>query len=226
MNTDEMTTIVNSESNANETEIITGSSDTGTSDPREDGTSGDGSDLTDGNSDDDGNESGVGNPGTDDPDSDDNNPAGNETEENGSDNSDDSHGEDNENGPGESAGSRLPMISMVMSACVSLINGETPEEELSSLLDALRAHERIERLLQQIAETESRCKEEVEALREEMEIKVREAYAAGEIAGRNAVITETLTSAEMTDTIPRLGGSPAPCMHQPNSIFDLAARAR
>ncbi len=118
------------------------------------------------------------------------------------------------------------MISMVMSACVSLINGETPDEEMQRLLDALKAHERIDELLRQIAETETRHKEQTEALRREMEQRVTEAYAAGEIAGRNAVITETLTSPGMQEGIPRLGGSPTPRLHQPNSIFDLAARAR
>lgn len=221
MNTDEMTAAASLESNANEMEIITGTDD-GAPGPREDGTSDDGNDITGENGDDDENGRGVGNPGTDGPGSDDNNPAGDAPAGDGTGDSDGSPGES----AGESAGGRLPMIGMVMNACVSLINGDTPDEELSSLLDALRAHERIERLLQQIAETESRCKEEVEALREEMEIKVSEAYAAGEIAGRNAVISETLTSAEMTEALPRLGGSPAPRMHQPNSIFDLAARAR
>lgn len=118
------------------------------------------------------------------------------------------------------------MISMVMRACVGLIDGSTSDDELRQLLDALRAHERIEELTVRLAEAESRHEREIEALRAEYERKVTEAYSAGEIAGRNAVITESLTTPEMMNALPRLGGSTNPRREHPNSIFDLAAGAR
>lgn len=130
---------------------------------------------------------------------------------------------DNSTGPDKTD---MPVLRMVMSACVGLIDGRVSEDEIRRLLDALKAQEEIALLNQKLIEAESRLNEETARLKAEMEQKTAEAYSAGEIAGRNAVITETLAGVSMTEKLPRLSGTPAPAMQTARSIFDLARGAR
>lgn len=117
----------------------------------------------------------------------------------------------------DKSGERLLELRSVLQICAGMIAGDVDAEELRLLLDAIHAREEILRLRERLAE----LREEYEA---EIRVKCDEAYAAGEIAGRNAVITEALLK---SDEIPQITGAPLPTDRRAvASIFDLAATAR
>lgn len=117
----------------------------------------------------------------------------------------------------DKSGERLLELRSVLQICAGMIGGDVDAEELRLLLDAIHAREEILKLRERLAE----LREEHEA---EIKLKCEEAYTAGEIAGRNAVITEALLK---SDEIPQITGAPLPSDRRPvASIFDLAATAR
>lgn len=144
---------------------------------------------------------------------------------------------DGGNGSGASGGSGAddktggasarPLLQNVMSLCVSMIDGAVKEEDFAKLMDAIVAREKILDLEHLLESERAGHKEEImrlkESMAEELERKVAEAYAAGEIAGRNARIEESLRA---VPAVPSLGGTPAATPRRVSSIFDLAASAR
>lgn len=132
----------------------------------------------------------------------------------------DPEGADGAEGSGEAGsepGPEFGSLASVMSLCVSMMSGKVDEAELKLLMDAIAARERI-------GELERRIEKEAEEHAAELEEKTAEAYRAGELAGRNAQISEVLGSAPQM--MPNLGGIPAPSSRRPGTIFDLAADAR
>lgn len=125
------------------------------------------------------------------------------------------------------ASSARPLLQNVMSLCVSMIEGAVKDEDFAALMDAIVAREKILEL-ERLLESERAAHEEElsrlkESMAEELERKTVEAYGAGEIAGRNARIEESLRAVPV---VPALGGTPAASPRKVSSIFDLAASAR
>lgn len=108
-----------------------------------------------------------------------------------------------------------------------MIEGAVKEEDFAALMDAIVAREKILELEHQLETERADHSEELERLKEEaaeeLGRKTAEAYAAGEIAGRNARIEESLRAVPV---VPALGGTPAAAPRHLSSIFDLAASAR
>lgn len=102
-----------------------------------------------------------------------------------------------EAGGGETSAEEAEGMALrLVKAAMGILTGEVSSDEVADLMEAARAREAI-----------------------------AEAYAAGEIAGRNAAIEERYVEPE--EIVPDLCGSPISASRRPgNSIFDLAAEAR
>lgn len=94
----------------------------------------------------------------------------------------------------DSAEAPESMVSRLLSLAVALLKGDAMEESMLQLFDAAKAHEAIE-----------------------------EARREGEIAGRNATITERMRPA--APTVPSFTGAGVSKM-KAGSIFDIAAEAK
>lgn len=110
-----------------------------------------------------------------------------------------------------------------MSLCVGVLSGDFDETMLKMFLDAVAAKERIDALLREIEQLKRELEAQRERLAAEAELKIKEAFEQGEIAGRNARIEEHLRHPE--NVIPNIAGQSLASIPA-GSIFDLAFGAR